>query len=91
MIHYITTKFVQIENKNTFVYALTAYYDEIWLNERPHDFKLIFSRRYVDDCFVTFRSRDQAKQIHAHFNSRHGNINFIIEYENNKSLLFLDI
>ena len=75
----------------TFANVFMAYHEENWLRDCPLDFKPIFYKRYVDDCFVIFRTRDQAEKFHSFLNSKHPNINFSIEHENNSSLSFLDI
>ena len=61
-----------------------------WLNNYPSDFKPLYNRRYVDDCFVLFRSSDHVLPFLNYLNSPHRNINFTFEYEND-SIHFLDI
>ena len=68
-----------------------AYYEEIWLKECPKKFKPIFYKTYVDDYFVIFKNRDEAKKFHSYLNSKHENIKFSIAHENERSLPFLDI
>ena len=53
--------------------------------------KLVFHRRYVDDIFVLFSSLDQAKNFKKYLSSKHPNINFSLEKENDGRLSFLDI
>ena len=36
--------------------AFLAYYEQIWLNDCPNEFKPVYYKRYVDDIFVLFRS-----------------------------------
>ena len=47
--------------------------------------------RYVDDCFLVFGSRAQCDVFFNYLNSRHPNIKFTKEVENDNSLPFLDI
>ena len=62
-----------------------------FLESCPDSFKPSFYKRYVDDTFVTFQNEQQADNFLKFINSRHPNIKFTMEVENNKSLPFLDI
>ena len=44
---------------NTFL----AYYEQIWLNDCPNEFKPVYYKRYVDDIFVLFRSPTTLKNL----------------------------
>ena len=68
-----------------------AYHEEKWLNDCPVQFKPKFFRRYVDDVFLLFDNRDQVKKFLRYMNSRHRNIRFTYEEEQNDTLAFLDI
>ena len=68
-----------------------AYYEEKWLNDCPVQFKPKFYRRYVDDIFLLFEKQDQVKKFLRFMNSRHKNIRFTYEEEQNDSMSFLDI
>ena len=68
-----------------------AYHEENWLNNCPVQFKPTFFRRYVDDIFLLFDSHDHVKKFLKYMNSRHRNINFTYEEEQNNTLAFLDI
>jgi hypothetical protein len=68
-----------------------AYHEEKWLNDCPVQFKPKFFRRYVDDVFLLFDNRDQVKKFLKYMNSRHRNIRFTYEEEQNDALAFLDI
>ena len=50
-----------------------------------------FFRRYVDDVFLLFDNQDQVKKFLRYMNSRHKNITFTYEEEQNGTLAFLDI
>lgn len=62
-----------------------------WLRDCPIDFRPIYYRRYVDDTFLIFKSEEDNRRFFQYFNSRHKNIRFTCEKENNGSLSFLDI
>ena len=68
-----------------------AYYEEKWLHDCPVQFKPKFYRRYVDDIFLLFDKHDQVKKFLRYMNSRHKNIKFTYEEEQNDSMSFLDI
>ena len=68
-----------------------SYYEEKWLQECPQDFKPSYYYRYVDDTFLLFRSSNHIKKFLEFLNSRHQNIKFTCEIENNNSLPFLDV
>lgn len=68
-----------------------AYHEEKWLNDCPVQFKPKLFRRYVDDIFLLFDKRDQVKKFLRYLNTRHKNIKFTYEEEENNTLSFLDI
>ena len=47
-----------------------------WLANCPLQFKPKVYRRYVDDLFVMFESKDHVKKFFKYLNSRHPNIKF---------------
>ena len=67
------------------------FHERTWLADCPHTFKPMFYRRYVDDCFLIFQSKEQVIPFLDCLNSKHPNIQFTHELENNGSLSFLDI
>ena len=62
-----------------------------WLRNCPNDFKPVFYRRYVDDIFVLFSSPDHADKFREYLSSKHPNIKFSIEKEEDGRLPFLGI
>ena len=72
---------------NTFL----SFHERNWIANCPPEFKPLFFRRYVDDCFAIFSSPDHVPPFHEYLNSQHPNISFICEFENNSALSFLDI
>ena len=61
--------------------ALTSY----------QNFKPVFYRRYIDDIFVLFSSPDHADKFREYLSSKHPNIKFSIEKEEDGCLPFLDV
>ena len=68
-----------------------CYNEEIWLKKCPPQFAPIYYRRYMDDTFVLFSSSDHVNKFHKYLNSRHKNMNFTHELEENNKLAFLDV
>ena len=68
-----------------------SYYEKIWMEECPADFKPLLYRRYVDDTFLIFRKREDIPLFLEYLNSKHRNIEFSSETEDNSKLPFLDI
>ena len=57
----------------------------------PADFKPVLYRKYVDDCFLLFRSNSHINAFLNVLNRQHPNIVVTVENEVNKSLSFLDV
>ena len=74
-----------------FANIFLSFHERTWLADCPHTFKPMFYRRYVDDCFLIFQSKEQVIPFLDYLNSKHPNIQFTHELENNGSLPFLDI
>ena len=68
-----------------------VYYELKWLEKCPLQFRRKYYRRYVDDIFLMFESRDHVKKFFKYMNSRHPNIQFTCEVESNNKISFLDI
>ena len=75
----------------TFANLFLCHYENIWLNECPSNFKPIHYKRYVDDTFLLFRDQHHINQFSDYINSKHYNIKFTHEIEENNKLSFLDI
>jgi len=50
-----------------------------------------FYKRYVDDIIAVFNNEYEARDFLTYLNSKHKNIEFTIECENDKTLNFLDV
>ena len=75
----------------TFANIFLCYWEEIWLNKCPPQFKPLYYRRYVDDTFLLFSSQSHVKKFLHYMNSRHDNIDFTHETEVDDRLPFLDV
>ena len=71
--------------------AFLAHHETIWLEECPLSFTPIFFARYVDDIFVLVRSNEHVAKLAEYFSSKHPNIRFTYELEENNTLPFLDV
>ena len=71
--------------------AFLAHHESVWLEECPLSFAPIFFARYVDDIFVLLRSSDHVAKLAEYLSSKHPNIRFTYELENNNTLPFLDV
>ena len=66
-------------------------FESKWLCDCPIDFKPVFYRRYIDEIFLLFSSLDHADKFRQYLSSKHPNIKFSIEKEEDGCLPFLDI
>ncbi|XP_066924802.1 uncharacterized protein [Clytia hemisphaerica] len=58
-----------------------CYHELKWLEHCPVQFKPVFFRRYVDDIFLLFDNREKVKKFWRYLNSKHKNIKFTYEEE----------
>ena len=72
---------------NIFMYS----FENKWLKYYPYSLKPVFYRRYVDDIFVLFSFLDQDEKFEKYLSSKHPNINFSLEKDNEGRLSFLDV
>ena len=75
----------------TLANVFLCYWEDIWLKKCPKKFAPMYYRRYMDDTFVLFSSNDHVKKFHKYLNSRHENMTFTYEVEQNNCLPFLDV
>ena len=66
-------------------------FESKWLCDCPNDFKPVFYRRYIVEIFLLFSSLDHADKFRQYLSSKHPNIKFSIEKEEDGGLPFLDI
>ena len=74
-----------------FVNIFMSHLEREFLRTCPADFKPTLYRRYIDDTFVLFREKEQAKNFLNFINKRHNNIEFTMECEKDDFLCFLDV
>ena len=75
----------------TFTNIFLSCHEEMWLKNCPCEFKPIIYKRYVDDTFFLFRSKDHIEKFQCYPNCQHPNIKFTSEIEENNSKWFLNI
>ena len=75
----------------TLANAFLCFYDKKWLEQCPDKFKPIYYRRYVDDSFVLFKSRDYLIKFCNYWNKCYLNMKFSFQKEKNRKLSLLDV
>ena len=75
----------------TLANAFLCHYEKEWLENCPSLFKPIVYKRYVDDLFVLFTSKEHLQLFVDYMNKQHKCIKFTSESESNNSFSFLDI
>ena len=66
-------------------------FENKWLKDCPHSLIPVFYRWYVEDVFLLFSCLNQAEKFKTYLSSKHSNINFSLEKENDGRLSFLYI
>ena len=72
----------------TLANAFLCHYEKLWLDNCPPDFKPVVYRRYVDDIFVLFKSKDHLLSFARYMNTRQKNLKFTFDFEQNNSFSF---
>ena len=75
----------------TFANIFLCFYEQIWLENCPVEFKSVVYGRFVDDTFLLFRSYELIEKFRAYLNCQYPNIKFTSEIEENNCMSFLDI
>ena len=75
----------------TLANAFLWHYEKMSLNECPSQFKPVVYKRYVDDIFVLFKSKEHLKFFVNYMNSKHRNIKFSFETEDSNKFSCLDV
>ena len=75
----------------TLANVFLCYHEKIWPQNCPSEFKTVIYRRYVDDTFQLFRSKDHVEKFRNYLNRQHKNTKFTSEIENENPISFLDI
>ena len=68
-----------------------SHYKKEWLDNCPSHFKSIVCRRYADDIFVLFSSKEHLTPFVDYMNKQHRCIEFTSEIEQNNTFSVLDI
>ena len=72
-----------------FANIFMSFHEKTWLHSCSSLFKPLLYRRYVDDCFLLFKSLNHATLFLDYLNRP--NISFTSELEKDGKLLFLDV
>ena len=75
----------------TLMNAFLCHYGKLWLDNCPPEYKPVAYRRYVDDIFVFFKSKDYFLSFARYRNTRHKHLKFTFGFEQNNSLSFSDV
>ena len=75
----------------TFANIFLCFYEQIWLEKFPVEFKPVVYRRFVDDTFLLFRSYEHIEKFRTYLNCQHPNIKLTSEIEEHNCMSFLDI
>ena len=75
----------------TFANIFLCFYEQIWLENCPVEFKPAVYRRFVDDTFLLFRSYEHIEKFRTYLNCQHPNIKFTSEIEEHNCMSSLDI
>lgn len=75
----------------TFANLFLCFHERRWINNCPLEFRPVYFRRYVDDCFIIFNDRSHVDKFLNYLNVQHPKIRFTKEVESDGSLPFLDI
>ena len=65
----------------TLANSFICHSEKLWLKECPSQFKPVVYRRYVDNIFVLFKSKEHLKLFLNYMNSKYENIKFTFEIE----------
>ena len=73
----------------TLANVFLCYYKKEWLDNCPSHFKPIVYRRYVDDIFVIFSSKEHLHPFVDYMHKQHRCIKFTSETKQNNNFFFL--
>ena len=74
----------------TLANAFMSHHEKLWLENCPLSICPLYYKRYVDDIFVLFKSKDQLVSFKQYLNTCHPNIKFTSEEEEGGKMPFLD-
>ena len=76
--------------KRTLAKIFVSINEKIWLNQCPAQFKPMYYRCYVDDTFAVFSGASHVQLFLYYLNTKHNNIKFTMEHQENDTLSFLN-
>ena len=76
---------------STLANAFLCHYEQEWLDNCPIHFKSVIYKRYVEDIFVLFSSKEHLQLFVDYRKKQHKCLKFTSEEENDNSFSFLDI
>ena len=76
---------------STLTDAFLCHYEKEWLDNCPIHFKTTIYKRYVDDIFVLFSSKEHLQLFLDYMNKPHICLKFTSKAENDNPFSFLDI
>ena len=68
-----------------------SYHEQIWLKNCPCEFKVVIHKRYTDDNFLLFRSKDHVDKFQCYLNCQHSNTKFTSEIKESNAIWFFSI
>ena len=74
-----------------FANAFLCYYEQLWLDRCPLEFKPVYYKRFVDDTLILFKEQSHSEKFLEYPNNQHQSIKFTMETETNKEIPILDI
>ena len=66
-----------------------CFHEQIWLDNCPVEFKPVIYRRFVDDTFLLFRSKEHIEKFCLYLNCQHPNIKLPLKSKRKIPSLFL--
>ena len=75
----------------TLANVFLCHWEEIWLKKCPREFEPQYYNRFMDDTFLLFSNPEHVRKFFEYINSRHENMKFTYETENDNKLAFLDV
>ena len=75
----------------TLANVFMCHFENIWLENYLAHFKSIAYRRFVDDTFLLFQTKDHIEKFKNYLKKQHKSIKFTSEIEGNGPLSFLDV
>ena len=75
----------------TLANVFLCHFKEQWMSDYPIYYKTFSYRSYVGDTFLLFLSKLRVTRFLNYMNSKHRNIKFTVEPEENNSLSFINI